>query len=172
MLTAWLEHPEFGANKLLATVGRENAKGGKDKAPKKVEIYNDVDFDIAKISGVDPPSVPSLVVISDLDLRGTDAGQIKKSGFEMAAIAGVGYYAEDGYRSDNVRDGNYVLRAVMKSFRRLNAEPTKNLDFRELNGVSLARMTGLTMQRVGGAVPPSRLLGMVFTDWMILDKAP
>lgn len=172
MITGWLEHPEFGVNKLLVSVPRKNLKGATDAKPEAVKIYNDVDHDIAKVSGIDPPTTPCLVVVSDLDLKSADTAQPKRSAYSYSAVVGVGYYAEESEKSRNVRDGNYVLRAVMQSLTAMNYSFERAQDYRELNAVRLVNMTGLTQQRVGGAVPKSRLLGMVFADFTILDKAP
>lgn len=171
MLTGWLAHPEYGVNKLVLTMPRANLKGVNDDKPDKVDIYNDVDFDIGSVAGIDPPSFPSVVVVADLDLKNTDAGQVHKSAYEIAAVAGIGYYAEEITKARNIRDGNYVLRSVMRSLRRFN-KPSLSTDYRQLNGVGIVRITNLTMQRVAGAVPTSRLLGVVFADLMVLDKAP
>jgi hypothetical protein len=172
MITGWLGHTEFGVNKLLGSVPRSKLGSGVDEKPATVKIYNDVDFDIVSAAGVDPPQVPSLVVVSDVDPKGADIGQQKKPAHTYSCVVGVGYYAEETERDRTVRDGNYVMRAVMQSLMRYHESPERSKAYREINGIRLTLMTGLTVQRVAGAVPPSRLLGLVFADFGVLDKLP
>lgn len=172
MFTAWLGHEEFGANKLLDGLPRHKLAGSDDKKPGKIKIYNDVDHDIVSPKGIDPPETPCLVVVSDVDPKGTDIVQMGKRAHEYTCVVGVGYYAEEVERAQVVRDGNYMLRAVMQSFMRYHQSPDRSKDYRELNGIQMTLMTGLTVQRVAGAVPPSQLLGMVFADWKLIDKLP
>jgi len=171
LITGWLEHPEFGINALLPTVSRKNLKGKSDPIPAKPTLYNDVDFNIVTVGGVDPPELPALVVSSDVDLRGDNVEQGKRPGIQVRAVTGIGYYTEETYRNENVRAGNYVMRAVLMSLKRYHESAQRSEAFRELNGVRIVNMTGLTMQQVAGAVPKSRLLGVVFADLLILDKA-
>jgi len=172
LITGWLEHKEFGVGVLLPNVPRQKLKGGTDTAPEKPAVFNDVDFDITKVAGIDPPIVPALVVISDIDLRGGNVAQPKSPSIEYAAVVGIGYYAEEVEKPRNLRDGNYVLRAVLRSLRLYQESPERSKDYRELNAIRITTMTGLTIQRVAGAVPKSRLFGIVFADFKIMDKAP
>lgn len=172
MITGWLGHKDFGANKMLDNVPRNKLGSGTDPKPGAVKIYNDVDYDIVTVAGVDPPETPSVVVVSDVDPKGADIGQPKKSAHMFTAVVGVGYYAEEVERAKTVRDGNYMLLAIMQSLLMWNESPERSKAFRELNGVRLTLMTGLTVQRVAGAVPPSRLLGMVFADLSLMYKLP
>lgn len=171
ILTRWLSHPQYGVNKLAPLVPRENMDGKKDPAPVKVDIYNDVDFDLTSIAGITPPSVPSLVIVADLDLRSSDIAQATRQAHLIPAIAGIGYYAEPEYKSDAIKAGNYVLRAVGRSLKLLN-EPNKYQPVRELNNIMVARVVGVVTQRVAGAVPPSGLLGIMFADLQVMNKAP
>lgn len=173
LITGWLEHAEFGVNVLAPLVPRLNLAGKSDKKPPKVTIYNDVDFDIASVHGVDPPVMPALVVVSDVDLRSGDTSEEKKSAINYSAVVGVGYYEEEGEsKALVVRNGNYVLRAVMRSLRAYNWSAERSKDFRELNAIRIAKLTNVTVQRMAGAVPTDRLLGMVFADLLVMDKAP
>ena len=172
MITAWLEHKEYGVNTLLASVPRKNLSGKDDRKPQAVKVYNDVDFNIAGVVGIDPPELPSIVVVSDMDIRNAQVVQPKQPGVSYTAVVGVGYYADEDDKSLVVKDGNYVLRAVMRSLKMFDDSPDRSKAYRELNKIQLTRMTGLTQQRIGGAVPQSRLLGLVFADFTVLDKAP
>ena len=177
LLTGWLKHPEFGVNALLPQVGRSklvlSGPAKTDSQPAKVTIYNDVDDEVIDgVIGINPPLVPSLVVVSDIDMRNTDVRQEKKSGREISGVTGIGYYAEEGEsRAANIRDGNYVLRAVMKSLNAWNESPQRSSDYRELNGVRVARLNGITIQRVAGGIQ-GKLVGFVMADLFVMDMAP
>jgi hypothetical protein len=171
MVAGWLAHPNFGVNTLAAAVPRKNLKGAQDKAPPKVTIYTDVDNDIASVSGVDPPSVPALVVVSDIDLRAAEFPE-KRPLIQVSAIAGIGYYDDETTRAEIVRRGNYILRAVLRSMYQYHLSPARSADYRLLNEVRIARVTGLTMSKAAGAIPTSRLLGLVFVDLEVHDMKP
>lgn len=177
LLVGWLKHPEFGVNKLLDQVGRQklviSGAPKEDPKPAKVTILSDVDDEvIAGVVGIDPPVVPSLVVVSDIDMRNTDVRQEKKAGREISGVTGIGYYAEEGEsRAANIRDGNYVLRAVIKSLNAYQASAQRSSDYRELNGVRIASLSGMTIQRVAGGIQ-GKLVGFVLADLFVMDMAP
>ena len=170
MITGWLAHKEYGVNGQLVDVPRNKVGSGTDEKPATVKIYNDVDYDIVSVAGVDPPETPSIVVVADVGPKGADIGQQRKSAHEFTAVVGVGYYAEEIERARTVRDGNYVSMAIMHSLLLWNESPDRSKGFRDLNRIRLMLMTGVTIQRVAGAIPPSRLLGMVIADFKLMYK--
>lgn len=171
MITAWLGHADYGVNTLVKTVPRNKIGSGKDPLPPKVEIYNDVDWDVVADTRtlITPPTTPSLVVVSDMLVR-EDEPQPQKSGREVPNCqVGIGYYAEPGYREAAIIAGDYTLRAVFLSLRRYHGEQANG--YRELNGIRAARITRLEMERVVPNVQ-STLLGLVFAQVLVLDKLP
>lgn len=169
MITAWLGDATNGVNKLLPSVPRDLVGGEEeDEEPKAVALYNDIDFELDSVAGINPPTTPSLVVIVDVNPEGTDIGA-DKSGYSYSATGAVAYYAEKVTRARARRDGNYVLRAVGRSIARWN---TRHQRDRELNRILLARITKLSFQRVAGGIPESTLMGILFFEGIVLDKAP
>ena len=170
MITAWLEHDQYGVNTLLPKVPRLKLDGDEDPEPPAVTIFNDVDFTVIDSAGgiIKPPTTPSLVVISDGVARDDEIAQSQKKGHEILWDVGVGYYA-DGYREEGIVAGNYTLRAVMQSLVRFHGMRADG--FREVNGVRAARITRLEMERVAPGVA-STLVGMVFARLIVLNKLP
>jgi hypothetical protein len=173
LLTVWLKHPQFGVNALLPGIPRDLVGDAtmEDEEPKPVTVYNDVDFELDDVGGFQPPSVPSLAVIADVAPDGVDIAEKLKSGHSYGFTVGIGYYSEFGAnnRARARRDGNYVLRAVGQSIVRFSQASQRT---REINQVQISKFTKLTIQRVAGAVPASTLMGMVFADGVLLNKAP
>jgi hypothetical protein len=170
MVTAWLGHESHGVNALLPSVPRLKLDGDEDPEPPAVEIFNDVDFTVMDSAAgiIKPPTVPSLVVVSDGMMRDDEVAQPKKVGHEVPWDVGVGYYA-DGYREEGIVAGNYTLRAVLQSLVRFHGVRADG--YRELNGVRAARITRLDMERTIPTVA-STLVGMVFARMIVLNKLP
>jgi hypothetical protein len=173
MVTAWLGHAVYGVNALLPNVSRDLIGGEEeDEEPELVTIYNDIDFELDDVAGFNPAKRPALAVICDVNPEGTDISQPDKPGHEYGLTGAIAYYAKEGTpRARARRDGNYVLRAAGQSLARFN-RPQLSKDFRQLNDVLLARLTKLSFQRVAGAVPESSLMGIVFFEGILLNKAP
>lgn len=177
MITAWLGHEEYGVNALLPDIPRNQwvAPGDpevQDPEPPDVEIYNDVDFKVVDSAvGIVPPSTPSIVVSSDASSRSRDVAEPTKGGHEIPGwVVAVGYFAEPGYREAAILAGNYTMRAISQSLKRFHG--VRGDGYRELNGVRIARVTEITIERVAGGVPDSTLLGLVFAELVVLNKLP
>lgn len=171
MVTAWLEHEQWGVNALIPTTPRLKLDGDEDPEPSPVEIFNDIDFTVMESAGgiIQPPTAPSIVVVSDALGRDDEVRQPKKAGHEIPWQVGVGYYAEPGYREEAIIAGNAVLRTVMRS---LNLYHGIRADgYRVLNGVHCAQVTRLEIERVAPGVA-STLVGMVFADVTVVNKLP
>lgn len=180
VLTQWLRHEDFGVVAMLTGMTHkmldEDGDPIDEPIPTAIDIYNDVDFDLAQgVLGVDPPTVPSLVVVADSPPEIEDIGEPVKEGHAAELVVGVGYYAEKDFRAAAMIAGNYVLRAVKKSLRQYN-RPQQNrilVAQRTLNDVLVAKVTRATIQRVaGGTVQNSALLGFLLADVTVIDKAP
>jgi hypothetical protein len=180
ILTAWLKHETYGVNAMIDQVDRwtgyyedDGTTQILDPRPADVDIYNDIDTkEIQSTSGIRPPTMPSLVIVVDANPKTIDIAQVHKSGHEISAAAGFGYYAEQTDIGTEIIAGDYVLRALTKSLVRFNQPQLSRPFLRELNGILLARITGYETQRVASAVPESWLLGILFADLQILDKSP
>src|SRR4026208_1531350 len=110
ILTAWLKDTTYGVNALLANVPRKKMTTGSDPKPPIVDVYNDVDFEIMKDSGIDPPTMPSLVVVSEVTSVTEDFLKSKMdSGHWMRGAAGIAYYTEQSEKSLDIIAGNYVM---------------------------------------------------------------
>lgn len=172
LITAWLGHATHGVNALLPAVPRDLVGGEEeDEEPDAVDFYNDVDFEIDGVAGINPPTVPSIVVIVDVNPEGTDIGQQEKPGHNYSFTGAIAYYAEDTTRAKARLDGDYVLRATGRSLARYN-RPRASKGYRELNDIEIIRLTKLSFQRVAGAVPESSLMGILFVEGIVMDKAP
>jgi hypothetical protein len=177
ILTEWLRDEDWGVNAMLAALPHqkydEDGEAETEDLPPAVDIYNDVDSDAAQgVLGVDPPTVPSIVVVADSAPEITDIRQSVKPGHAYQAIVGVGYYAEKDFRASAIIAGNYTLRAVKQSLKLYN-QPQTHPFSRELNQIHVVRIDSVTMQRVaGGTVGNSALLGFLLADVTVLDKAP
>ena len=112
MITAWLEHADYGVNAILPTLPRNKADGGEDEAPPDVAIYNDVDFQVYEGSRVIivPPSTPSLVVASDMIVR----QDVQPVGLRPVEILTVPYH---GRSKDTRARGLAALRSDPESQR-------------------------------------------------------
>lgn len=169
ILTEWLKDTEFGVNALLAAIPRKRANGTNDPKPGRVDIYNDVDFDILRDSGLVPPTMPSLVIVSEVTAVTDDFLKKQNSpGHVMRGAAGVAFYAEQTEPNKDVIAGNYVLRAVKQSLNRFNKADQRR---RQLNSVLIA-VTKVEIERVASAVPAIHMLGILFAELFVLDKAP
>lgn len=172
MLTAWLGHEVYGVNALLPEIPRNTMVANEeDPEPDPVNIYNDMDFQFDDVLGFNPPTRPALTVIADTAPDSVDIGEVFKAGHVYGFTVGVGYYPRDVTRSKGRVDGSYVLRAVSQSLVRFNV-PKLSAGYRELNDVKIVKLTKLSIQRVAGAVPESALMGIVFADGLVLNKAP
>lgn len=181
LITAWLNHPQHGVNALLPGVPKEYVGGEEeDDDPKPVDIYNDVDFDDAvdeSVLGINPPTLPALVVVFDVSPKGIDVDEVEKTSHIYTMVGAVAYYSEDGInRMQARREGGYTLRAVGRSLKRYNlgrySQPRTGTSYRVLNDIKLVRITNLTFQRPAGAVPVSQMQGVVFLDVTVQDQAP
>jgi hypothetical protein len=180
LITAWLGHSVHGVNALIPAIPRERFGGVDDPEPSEVSIYNDVDFDTAmdeSVLGINPPSLPALVVIFDVNPKGLNFGQTQSNHHEYDMVGAVFYYAKDGLnRMAARREGGYVLRAVGRSLKRWNqprfSELRSGPSYRRLNDIKLLRITNLTFVRPAGAVPESQMMGVVFLDMTVQDQAP
>ncbi len=172
MVTAWLEHDTYGVNALLPVIPRLKLDGSEDPEPPEVSVFNDVDFTVVESAvGIVPPSTPSIVVVSDGTSRDVESGQPVKPGHKLEDwLVAVGYYAEPGYREEAIVAGDYTMRAISQSLQRLHGQRAK--EYRELNGVMIARITQIDIERVAPGVPQSTLLGLVFAQLTILNKLP
>lgn len=172
ILTQWLKHPVYGVNTLLETVPRAKMNGTFDPKPAKVTIYNDVDFEnMITTGGIQPPKMPSIVLVTDENPKSSDIAQIHKSGHVISMASGIGFYAEQSEISKDIKFGNYVLRAIRRSLHAFNL-PELSHEGRELNDVKLLKVVQVETQRVAPAVPESYMLGVLFADLLVLDKAP
>lgn len=179
ILTAWLQHDQYGVNAMLATLPRwtgfyeeDETTPINDPLPPDVDVYNDVDVkEILTTGGLRPPTMPSLVVVVDMNPKTVDIKDPNASGHEMSVAAGIGFYAEQTEVEKDIVRGDYVLRAVKKSLVRFNS-PVLSKDYRKLNDYSLSRIVSIETQRVASAVPESFMLGILFADLIVLDKAP
>lgn len=181
LITAWLNHPQHGVNALLPDTPRERFGDAEDPVPDAVTIYNDVDFDKAvdeSVIGVNPPKLPALVVVFDVNPRGINFGQTEKISHEYDMVGAVAYYAKEGVnRMFARRAGGYTLRAVGRSLKRWNrgqlSASRTGTNYRELNSVKLLRITNIVFQRPAGAVAPtSQMMGIVFLDVTVQDQMP
>lgn len=174
ILTAWVKDPTHGVNALLSQLPRVKTVGGtaQDEKPKTVTIYNDVDFDIVETGGINPPTVPALVLVCDSNPRTVDISRPDIPGHRMREgwLAAFGYYGDQGDRASAIRHGNYVLRATKQSLTRYNkyCRGTRQ----RLNGVVLGQIDKVEFQRAAGAVPGSTFLGLLFADLTVLDTLP
>jgi hypothetical protein len=175
ILANWLKHPDYGVNAMLATLPRFNKIGSttsKDPKPADVTVFSDVDTpEILTTSGWAPPKIPALIIMTDLNPRPIDISKATMPGHFFTAFSGIGYFAEMTEREKNIVQGGYVLRAVKKSLKIYN-EPKYSNPNRELNSVQVSRIDSVELQRVASAVPESLMLGVVFVNMTVLDKAP
>lgn len=171
VLTRWFNSTPYGVNALLATVPRKKANGtSSDAKPEKVTIYNDVDFaEILTTGGIKPPSLPALVVVSDVNGKSDDIRKIHVPAHTFTGTAGIGFYAAQTEIGDDIILGDLVLRAVKQSLTKFNLAPQLE---RELNKILVGKVMSVEWQRVAPAVPESYMLGVLFADLVILDKAP
>jgi hypothetical protein len=183
LITAWLNHPTYGVNAQVAAVARNrfgDVEAEADPEPKAVVLFNDVDFDEdmdESVLGINPPILPALVVVFDVNPKGIDVDEVEKTSHQYNMVGAVAYYAEDGInRMLARREGGYVMRAVGRSLTRYNlgrlSSPRSGTNYRILNGIKLVRITNLTFQRPAGGVPASQMMGIVFLDVIVQDQAP
>ena len=183
LITAWLNDPTYGVNAQINAVSRDRfgeVASEADPVPTAVTIYNDVDFDDdvdESVLGINPPTLPALVVVFDVNPKGIDVDEIEKTSHQYNMVGAVAYYAEDGInRMLARREGGYVLRAVGRSLTRYNlgrlSSARGGTNYRVLNGIKLVRITNLTFQRPAGGVPASQMMGIVFLDVIVQDQAP
>jgi hypothetical protein len=174
ILTAWVKDDQYGVNALLAQLPRKKSVAGtsQDEKPKAVTFYNDVDYDIVEVGGINPPTTPALVIVCDSNPRTVDIQNPNASGHKMDEgwVAAFGYYGDQGDRASAIRHGNYVLRAVKMCLTRYNKYCRG--ERQRLNGVVLGRVDRVEFQRAAGAVPGSTFLGLLFADLTVLDTAP
>ena len=173
LVGGWLKHPTHGVNGMLTAIPRKRLSGVDDEAPPPVAVYNDAD-DESVIHEADPTEVPCVVVFYDGDLAFL-ADDHKGAGYsvtESAVTLAIAYVTRETPAVRAVQDGNYTMRAVMRSLRRLNHQQYATPAFKNLNGVKIVNVERMTEQRVAGAVGQSQLWGFVLATIRVVDTLP
>lgn len=165
----WLLHPEFGVNAYIPSVPRDAG----DPAPPLIAGWADPSgqpqvqplavFDNTRHEWVarrgDPPALPCLVVgIPDVvDVTGEPwpSGQYRTTTIDVELAIAYISASEDEFAA--LRDGEYTLRAVVRSLRELTANANEASCLR--NDVRLDNVTRVRYTPLSEAVGAGRMSG-------------
>lgn len=176
ILVDWLQRDDLGVNHFLSRVPRDDGDAVPPAIP-TVEGYGPAIFDETRHSWVaerkDPPATPALYVMMEgpVEVKGepTPDGQIRATESPIAAI--IRYISAESDLLKAIRDGEYTLRAVMRSVRELmrNVYVTS----RTRNGVAIVASVDPALYfPIVEAVGEYRVSGAVGLNLVARDNDP
>lgn len=172
-----------GVNSYLATVPRDAG----DPAPDPIAGYSDAGFPNTTIAVFDdtrhpwvgeakePPAWPALYVKTQGVLR--VQGEPYPDGAIRATVSplqiAIRYISQDTDMARAIRNGNYTMRAVLRSLRELDKESTVGDNARLRNGIYLVLAQGPTeIYPVMGSVGQARIYSAMLVNYLVRDGLP
>lgn len=168
LLEAWLKDPSYGVAATLPTVERLRPDGKWDDIPKVPDIYSDMS-NRAVAAEIDPPTAPALVLYCDSVARSDTKKDLRQISEGVMVV--IAYITRDTDPLKAVVDGSYVARAVKKSLTLYN-DQRLSYGKRELNGIKIAAIDQVVLERVSGAVGKSQLWGFTAAEVIAIDTQP
>lgn len=181
MTTDWLKNTSFGLNHYIPLVPRDGgdpapppiADWTPETGPATVAIFNEVDH-LWVIDKKDPPALPAIYITaqSPIEMEGEPSpdGQLRQS--IAPVIVMVGYINANSDSVAAKRDGEYTLRAVLRSLRELmrNAQAETG---RTRNGVLLEIMEDPAIYfPIVEVIGQSRVSGAIGINFKVRDANP
>lgn len=164
----WLTHATLGVNAQLPNVPRDEG----DPEPPELEAIYDVTRHNHVVLRDDPPRQPCLYLTTErgIVLAGEEMSGTHRETVEPFAVV-VRYLRVGGVDlAQAVQDGDYTLRAMMRSVMALMENA--NADSRIRNSVCLVELERATYVPIIEDVGNTQVTGATVLDFKIRDAAP